>query len=111
MDEIAVRTSESVHRTHAVTRTILQEFVVLPLVPLSPPQEGSVVKHVLAVGIQGPVVAFARIPRLAGNLYKAVVETEVVADGVLPHGILFFVVWKLVLDEIADPAQGQLLVR
>ena len=73
-----------------------------PLVPLPPPQEGAIVKHVLGQGVQGPEVPLAGVTRLPRDLDKAVIETEVVADRVLPLGELFLVIRKSVLDKLTD---------
>jgi len=84
--------------------------LVAPLEALASAQEGAVVEHVLAVGVQRPVVAFARVAGLAGHLDKAVVEREVVPYAVLPGGEALLVVGELVHDEVADAAQRQSLL-
>ena len=76
--------------------------------PLSP-FEIAVLEHLFARLIQGPVVALAVTPFL-GHLDEALVEREVVADGVLPAFLVLGVVGELVHDELVDPAQGELLV-
>ena len=62
----------------------------LPLEALAAPQEAAVVEHVGRLRVERPVVAFARVARLAGDLDEAVVEREVVADAVLPGGVKIF---------------------
>ena len=79
--------------------------------PFSPPEEASVVEHVLGEGVQGPVVALAGIPGLPRYFDEAVVEREVVPDAVLPRGELLLVIGEAVPDEVADAAQRQPLVR
>ena len=81
-----------------------------PLVPLPPPQERAVVKHVLGQGVQGPEVPLAGVARLSWHLDKAVIETQIVADGVLPLGELFLVIREPLLDKLADAAEGEPLV-
>ncbi len=88
----------------------LRVALVAPLEALASAQEGAVVEHVLAVGVQRPVVAFARVAGLAGHLDKAVVEREVVPYAVLPGGEALLVVGELVHDEVADAAQRQSLL-
>ena len=83
---------------------------VRPLVPLPPPEEGAIVEHVLGHGVQRPEVALARVARLPRHLDETVVETEVVADGVLPLRELLLVVGEPRPDEVADATQGEPLV-
>lgn len=91
--------------------SVLAKLGLVPLEALSAAKEAAVVKHVLRGRVQRPVVALARIPRLPRDLDEAIVEGEVVSDGVLPGGELFSVVGELVADEVADAAQRQLLLR
>ena len=81
-----------------------------PFEPLPPPQEGAIVKHVLGQGVQGPEVPLAGVTRLPRHLDKAVIETEVMADRVLPLGELFLVIRKSVHDELTDAAEGESLL-
>lgn len=71
------------------------------LIALPAPQEAAVVEHVLGQRIQRPEIALARISRLTGHLDEAVVQTEIVPDGVLPGGELVFVV-----REAVDQSEG-----
>ena len=57
---------------------------ILLLETFSPPEEGPVVEHVVAVGVEAPVAALARLLVVPGHLHEALVEGEVVSDGVLP---------------------------
>ena len=82
-----------------------------PLVALPTAQEAPVVKHILRERVQRPVVALSGVARLARDLDEAVVQREVVSDAVLPGGELVAVVGEAVLDEVADAAQRQPLVR
>jgi len=68
-------------------------FVSLPA-----SQETAVVKHVLRQRVQRPEVALSRVPRLAGHLYEAIVQAEIVPDRVLPGGELVLVVWKAEIE-------------
>ena len=71
--------------------------------------EVAVLKHLLARLVQGPVVALA-ISALFGYLHEALVEGEVVADGVLPSLLVLCIVRELVHDELVNPTQRELLV-
>ena len=92
-------------------KSIFSKLGLVSLEALPSPQEAAVVEHVLGSRVQGPVVAFARVPRLPRDLDETVVEGEVVPDGVLPRGELVPVVRELVADEVADATQRQLLQR
>lgn len=84
----------------------------LSLVPFAAPQEGSVVEHVDGARVERPVVALARVARLPWHLDEAIVEAEVVSDGVLPGGELGLVVREPGHDEVTDLTQSHsLLVR
>lgn len=52
--------------------------------------------------MEGPVGAFSRPIRLSGNLDEAVVEGEIVTEGVLPSLGVLAVVRKSVGDELVD---------
>ena len=77
-------------------------LLLLQLEALGPPQEATVAEHVPALGVQGPVVAFPRAARGARHLDEAVVEGEVVADGVLPALLVLLEVGEAVHDEGVD---------
>jgi len=51
---------------------------LLALVAFAPAQEAAVVEHVLGHRVQRPVVALARVARLARDLDEAVVQTQIV---------------------------------
>ena len=82
-----------------------------PLVPLPPPQEGAIVKHVLGQGVQGPEVPLPGVTRLPRHLDEAVIETEVVADRVLPLGESLPIIGEPFLDKLTDTIEGEPLVR
>ena len=71
---------------------------------LAASQERSIVEHVHAVRVQGPVVALARVARLAGHFDKAVVERQIMAYAVLPSGEALAVIGEFVHYEITDAA-------
>ena len=75
------------------------------------PQEAAVLKHVLCVRVQSPVVALAGSAGLAGDLDEAVVEGQVVADGVLPLLGVVPVEGEALGDELVDAAQCEPVVR
>lgn len=83
----------------------------MPLKAFSPPQKAAVVKHIFRLGVEGPVVAFARVARLPWDLDEAVVERKVMANGVLPSRKLLPVVRKAVAYELADATERQLFLR
>ena len=56
--------------------------------------------------MQRPVVALARLHRVPGHLDEAVVEREVVADGVLPAVCVVLEVGEAELDEAVDLVEG-----
>ena len=68
-------------------------------------QEAAICKHVTTAGMQRPVVAFARPTGRARNFDEAVVEAEVVADGVLPALLVRFEVGEAFHDEGVDYAE------
>ena len=57
---------------------------VLAAEPARAAAEGALLEHVLLGGVDGPVVALAGAAHGLGELVEALVEREVVADGVLP---------------------------
>lgn len=89
---------------------LVAENVRLPLETLSPAQKAAVVEHVFRLRVQRPVVALARVARLARDLDEAVVKRQVVADGVLPRRELLPIVWEAVADELADATKRELLL-
>jgi len=100
---VVVRVWAQKGRGHGCGVVVPQQKVRgLSFVALPAAQEAAVVEHVLRHGVQSPVVAFAGVPRLARNLDEAVVEGEVVPDGVLPCGELLTIVREPRHDELAD---------
>ena len=78
-----------------------------------PPAASAIVavfEHVVAGRVQRPVGAFARPAFLSGHLDETVVETQVVADGILPALLVVPVVGELVHDELVDAVERDLLV-
>ena len=49
-----------------------------------PPEEGAVVEHVVAVGVEAPVAALAGLLVVPRHLDEALVQRQVVPDRVLP---------------------------
>lgn len=78
---------------------------MLPFVTFTTSQKAAVIEHVLGHGIQSPVVAFTRITRFSRNLDEAIVQRQIVSDGVLPGWKLLPVVRKSGHDEFANAAQ------
>ena len=75
-----------------------------------PSQETPVFEHLRARRVKFPEVSFPRGAVFARDLYEAVVEAEVVPDGVLPRGPALAVVGELLDDVIADLPQREHLV-
>ena len=76
----------------------------------SPSPVVALLEHVVEGGVQGPEVALALAAALPRHLDEALVEGEVVADGVLPALLVLLVVGELVDDELVDAAEGQPLL-
>ena len=89
--------------------SVSQSILLLEAFP--PPQEGSVVKHVVAVRVEAPVAPLARLLVVPRHLDEALVEAEVVADRVLPALLVVAVVREPVHDERVNAVQGGLLVN
>ena len=62
--------------------SISQGILLLEAFP--PPEEGSVVKHVVAVRVEAPVAPLAWLLVVPRHLHEAFVQGQVVPDGVLP---------------------------
>lgn len=77
----------------------------------SAPQEGAVIKHIFRLWIESPIVAFARISWFTRNFDKAVVQTEIMTNAVLPRGKTLSVIGKSFHNEFANAAQSQSLLR
>lgn len=81
------------------------------LEPLPPPEEAAVLEHVEGGGMQRPEGALPGAVRPPGDLDEAVVEGEVVAEGVLPALRVAAVVREAVGDEAVDLGERQHLLR
>ena len=57
---------------------------VLLLEAAPPPQIGSVVEHVVRIGIERPIRSFARFLVVARHFHETFVQTQIVADRILP---------------------------
>lgn len=71
----------------------------------------SLLEHVLAGRVQGPIVALALPAALPGNFNEAFVQTQVVSNAVLPALLVFLVERKLCDDVLVNTGQGQSLLR
>jgi hypothetical protein len=70
---------------------------------------GTTNEHDVVTGwVERPVVSFAGVIVRPGDLHKALVEREVVPDGVLPALLVLPIVWKVLHDVIIDATQRQL---
>ena len=57
---------------------------VFLLEPFPPPEEGAIVEHVVAVGVEAPVAPLAGLLVVPRHLDEALVQRQVVPDRVLP---------------------------
>jgi len=64
------------------------------LEPPSPAQVAAVVEHVVAVWIERPVAALARLLIVARHFDEALVQRQVVPDGVLPPLLVLAIIRK-----------------
>lgn len=92
------------------SRLGVHNLLLAPCLPLPPPIV-AVLKHIQALGVQRPVAAFTGPTLLSGHLNKAVVEGEVVADGVLPALLVVVIKGEPVHDELVDAAERCALLR
>ena len=73
-------------------------------------KKATVLEHLAAGWMQLPEVSLARRAVLSGNLDEAVVEAEVVSDGVLPRRPSLAVVGELLDNVVTDFSQRQHLI-
>lgn len=74
-------------------------------------QETSVLEHVSAAGVQSPEAALTWLVWAAGDFDEAVVEGQVMTQGVLPPLSVFSVIRESIHDELVDLAERQHLLR
>lgn len=67
-------------------------------------------EDVVSRGVEHPVVAFARVVVVTGHLDEALVEGEVVSNGVLPALLVLAIVREVADDELVDAVQRQPLL-
>ena len=63
-------------------------------------------EDVVAGWIEHPVVAFARIVVVARYFDETFVETQIVADRVLPSLLVVAIIRKVLHDELVDSVEG-----
>jgi len=68
-------------------------------------------EHVVSRRVQHPVVALAWIVVVARDFDEALVEAEVVSDGVLPALFVLAIVREVANDELVDAVERQSFVR
>ncbi|MPC28380.1 hypothetical protein E2C01_021584 [Portunus trituberculatus] len=83
---------------------------VLLLESFPAPQVGAVVEHVPGLRVQRPVRPLTRLLVVTGYLDETFVETQVVANGVLPPLLVFPIVRKPLHDELVDAVQSDALL-
>ena len=69
-------------------------------------QETSIAEHVTAGRMQRPVVAFTGAAVSTRDLDEAVIQGEVVADGILPSLLVVSEVGEFIHDELVDLVEG-----
>ena len=62
-------------------------FALLESLPSS--EKGSIIEHIVAVRVQGPVASLARLLVVPGHLDEALVQGQVMANGILPALMLY----------------------
>lgn len=67
-------------------------------------------EDVVTARVQHPVVALARVVVVPGHLDEALIEAEVVSDGVLPALLVLPVVREVLHDELVDAVERQPLL-
>ncbi len=88
----------------------VQSLLLALRLPLSPAVV-AVLKHIQALGVQRPVASFAGPALLSGHLDEAIIQREVVADGVLPALLVVVIKGESVHDELVDAAERGALLR
>ena len=97
--------SQVVQRLQLLFQSVL--LICVKLEPLPASKEGSILKHGDGLGVERPVGALARPGGMPGHLDEAVVEAEVVPQGVLPALRVVPVVREALHDELVDLGEGQ----
>ncbi len=94
---------------HAFSNGSCCRHLQLPFrLPLPP--EVAIVEHLFAVGVYGPVTSFSWVVLASWYLLEAVVQGQVMPDGVLPACFALLVERKIVTDVLVDGAESQLPV-
>ena len=81
--------------------TLAQDGVFL-LESLPSSKKGSIIKHIVTVRIQGPVASLARLLVVPGHLDEALVQGQVMANGILPALSIYPIIRKLVHYKIIN---------
>lgn len=76
----------------------------------SPAQVAAVVKHVVAVRIERPVAAFARLLVISRHLDETLVQRQVVSDRVLPTLLVLAIVRKPAHIRISKPLKHRSII-
>merc|ERR1719505_550651 len=71
----------------------------------------SVFEHVLTRRVKSPIIALSLATTFAGDFDETFVQTEVMADRILPAFLVLFVKGKSVYDELINLIQSQFFVR
>lgn len=71
---------------------------------------GSPDKHIIARGVQHPVVALPGVVVMSRHFDEAFIETQVVPDGVLPALLVLPVIREVLHDELVDAVEREPLL-
>lgn len=67
-------------------------------------------ENIIAARVQHPVVPLSRVVVMPGHLNEALIEAQVVADGVLPALLVFPVIREVFHNELIDAVQREPLL-
>lgn len=79
--------------------------------PFAASQETSILEHVPTAGVQSPETALTWLVWASRDFNKAVVEGQVVAQGVLPPLSVFSIIRESIHDELVNFTERQHLLR
>lgn len=83
---------------------------VLLLETTATPQVRSVVEHAVRIWVQCPVTALARLFIITRHFHKALVQTEIVTNGILPALLVVAIIRELFHNVLIDSIKRHLFV-
>ena len=69
-----------------------------------------VLEHVLAIGRERPVIPLSRLSFFPRDFHKAIVQTQIMSNRILPPLLVVMVIWESVHNELVDAVQSDFLV-